>query len=78
MDLIADCLRCFSNFKQLELYAQKQHNKKASIEIINDKKIKDNKIKIKKFSTRFNKNNNNDFVNIEYKDGSSIVGKTMW
>ena len=40
MNYIADGLLYILNFKQLELYAQKQHNKRASIETIKEKTIK--------------------------------------
>ena len=43
MNYVADWLLYILNFEQLELYAQKQHNKKASIETIKDKRINENK-----------------------------------
>jgi len=79
MNFIADWLLNILNFEQLEIHVQKKHNKKAILETIKEKTIKENKEKIKKLSNEsFNKNNNNDFVNIKYNDGSSIVGKKMW
>ena len=43
MNFIADGLLYILNFEQLELYAQKQHNKRASIDTIKDKRIKKTK-----------------------------------
>ena len=52
MNFIADGLLYILNFEQLELYAQKQHNKRASIDTIKDKRIKENKTEIKKLSEK--------------------------
>jgi hypothetical protein len=82
MNMIINCLCNFLNFTQLELYIQRGNNKRANLENIKNKNIEENKTKIKMLSNRSNKNNivinNNDFVNIEYNDGSTIVGKKMW
>ena len=40
MNCIAYWLLYTLNFTQFELYAQKQHNKRASIDTIKDKRIK--------------------------------------
>ena len=43
MNYIACWLLYTLNFTQFELYAQKQHNKRASIDTIKDKRIKKTK-----------------------------------
>ena len=81
MNYVADWLLYTLNFEQLELYAQNQHNKKASLETIKDKTIKENKEKIKKLSknTLNNKQTKNcNYVTIEYDDGSTILGEKIW
>ena len=81
MNYIADWLLQTLNFGQLELYSQKQHNKKASIETIKDNTIKENKKEIKKLSEKTLNNKEKkkcEYVKIEYNDGSTIVGKKMW
>ena len=81
MNYIADGLLYILNFKQLELYSQKQHNKRASIETIKEKTIKENKEKIKKLSKKTLHNNKIkkcEYVTIEYNDGSKIEGEKMW
>jgi len=81
MNYVADWLLYTLNFEQLELYAQNQHNKKASLETIKDKTIKENKKKIKKLSKKTLNNNkikNYEYVTIVYNDGSTIAGEKMW
>jgi len=81
MNFVADGLLYILNFKQLELYAQKQHNKQASIETIKEHEIKKNKEKIKKLSEKSMNNKesqNREYVTIEYDDGSKTEGKNMW
>ena len=85
MNFIADWLLNILNFEQLEIHVQKKHNKKASLETIKEKTIKENKEKIKKISNEsLNQvnnqvnNNNSSIVTIEYNDGSLVNGKKMW
>ena len=81
MNFVADGLLYILNFEQLELYAQKQHNKRASIDTHNDKRIKENKTEIKKLSEKsmnHKETQNREYVTIEYDDGSKTEGKKMW
>ena len=81
MNVIVDILLYVCDFTQLKLYIQSICNKKASIETIKDKRIKEKKKEIKKLSEKTlhnNKTKNCEYVSIEYNDGSTIVGKKMW
>lgn len=81
MNIIADILLYFSDFTQLKLYIQNIYNKKANIQTNKEKLIKENKNYIKKLSENTlnnNKTKNYEYVNIEYNDGSTIVGEKMW
>ena len=81
MNCIAYWLLYTLNFTQFELYAQKQHNKRASIDTIKDKRIKKNKTDIKILSEKSMNNketHNREYVTIEYNDGSNTEGVKMW
>jgi len=86
-DFIADWLLYIFKFEQLEIYIQKEHNKIASLETIENKikedKLEKDKHKIKQLSEQYTSksneiNNENEFVTIEYENGKKINGRSLW